>query len=56
MENRGGKRPRAGRKKASPTKTKCFRISIELFEKLKQIEGLNKKVTKFLESLAAKSI
>jgi hypothetical protein len=51
MNKQGGKRPGAGRKKSVPTKTKCFRISLELFEKLKQVEELNKKVTEFLESL-----
>ena len=53
---KGGKRQGAGRKKSAPTKTKCFRISAELFEKLKQVESLNKLVTEFLESLVANSI
>ena len=52
----GGKRPGAGRKKQSPTKTKCFRISLELHNKLKEIKGLNKLVTEFLESFVANSI
>ena len=46
----GGKRPGAGRKKKAPTTTKCFRISLELHNKLEEIKGLNKLVTEFLES------
>jgi len=52
----GGKRLGAGRKKQAPTKTKCFRISLKLHNKLKEIKGLNKLVTEYLESLVANII